>query len=239
LRLDFQAFDGFALASPATGACEDTFAAAGQTGRNPPTICGTNTGYHMYVEFGTTSTDSVTLTNTWATNGLSTAKNYNILARQIPCTATYKAPADCVQYFTGVTGNVQNYNFKGDTYINNQDYNNCIRTEKGYCSIQWKESSSTSPDPFQIGTGAAIDATGCVEFINIPNASPNGINPTGGPVAFQNNVCGNAFGVEASVSSALVSAQTPFILGVLFGAVDTSGTAGTNGFNMDYTQLPC
>lgn len=193
----------------------------------------------MYVEFGTTSTDSVTLTNTWATNGLSTAKNYNILARQIPCTATYKAPADCVQYFTGVTGNVQNYNFKGDTYINNQDYNNCIRTEKGYCSIQWKESSSTSPDPFQIGTGAAIDATGCVEFINIPNASPNGINPTGGPVAFQNNVCGNAFGVEASVSSALVSAQTPFILGVLFGAVDTSGTAGTNGFNMDYTQLPC
>ena len=25
---------------------KDTFVAAGQTGVNPPTICGTNTGYH-------------------------------------------------------------------------------------------------------------------------------------------------------------------------------------------------
>ena len=25
---------------------QDTFVAAGQTGVNPPTICGTNTGYH-------------------------------------------------------------------------------------------------------------------------------------------------------------------------------------------------
>merc|ERR1719410_929611 len=143
LRLDFQQFDGFVVAN--TGACTDTFAATGQTGKNPPTICGTNTGYHMYVEFGTTSTDTVTLTNTWATGGLTTAKNYNILARQIPCTADYKAPADCVQYYTGVSGNVQNYNFNLGPYLNDQEYNNCIRTEKGYCSIQWKESSSTSP----------------------------------------------------------------------------------------------
>ena len=28
------------------GACSDSFAAAGQTGSNPPSICGTNTGYH-------------------------------------------------------------------------------------------------------------------------------------------------------------------------------------------------
>ena len=29
------------------GACGvDDFEAAGQTGKNPPTICGTNTGYH-------------------------------------------------------------------------------------------------------------------------------------------------------------------------------------------------
>ena len=46
--------------------------------------------FAVYVEFGTTSTDSVTLTNTWGTGGLATAKKYNILARQIPCTATYK-----------------------------------------------------------------------------------------------------------------------------------------------------
>ena len=34
--------------------------------------------------------------------------------------------------------------------LQSQIYNNCIRTEKGYCAIQWKESSTTSPDPFQV-----------------------------------------------------------------------------------------
>ena len=44
LRLDFQEFSGFVVGG--SGACTDTFAAAGQTGKNPPSICGTNTGYH-------------------------------------------------------------------------------------------------------------------------------------------------------------------------------------------------
>ena len=30
----------------ATGACSDYFEATGDTGQNPPRICGTNTGYH-------------------------------------------------------------------------------------------------------------------------------------------------------------------------------------------------
>ena len=45
LRLDFQTFSGFTTTTPA-GACSDTFAAAGQTGSDPPSICGTNTDYH-------------------------------------------------------------------------------------------------------------------------------------------------------------------------------------------------
>ena len=33
-----------------SGACGvDDFEAAGQTGKNPPTICGTNTGYHSEI----------------------------------------------------------------------------------------------------------------------------------------------------------------------------------------------
>ena len=44
LRLDFQTFSGFATTTG--GACNDYFTAAGQTGKNPPNICGTNTGYH-------------------------------------------------------------------------------------------------------------------------------------------------------------------------------------------------
>ena len=45
LRLDFQTFKGFATTTPA-GTCSDSLAAVGQTGADPPSICGTNTGYH-------------------------------------------------------------------------------------------------------------------------------------------------------------------------------------------------
>ena len=47
-RLDFQTFSGFTVDTTTTGVgfCTDSFVAAGQTGVNPPTICGTNTGYH-------------------------------------------------------------------------------------------------------------------------------------------------------------------------------------------------
>ena len=49
-----------------------------------------NKYFSVYVEFGATSTDSITLTNTYVSGGLTTAKTFNILARQISCTATYK-----------------------------------------------------------------------------------------------------------------------------------------------------
>ena len=47
-RLDFQTFSGYTVDTTTTGVgfCTDSFVAAGQTGVNPPTICGTNTGYH-------------------------------------------------------------------------------------------------------------------------------------------------------------------------------------------------
>merc|ERR1711915_930233 len=85
LRLDFQTFSGFATSTTA-GSCYDTLAMAGQTGVDPPSICGTNTGYHMYTEFGATSTDTITMTLTYGSSGLTTAKTFNILARQISCT---------------------------------------------------------------------------------------------------------------------------------------------------------
>merc|ERR1719350_1677813 len=150
LRLDFQTMTGFYTGT--SGACGvDDFAVSGATGYDPPTICGTNTGYHMYVEFGATSTDTITITNTYRSGGLTTSKTFNILARQISCTATWKAPTDCVQYFTGKSGTVKSYNFGGGQLLQSQIYANCIRTEAGYCAIQWKESSTTSPDPFGVG----------------------------------------------------------------------------------------
>merc|ERR1712117_396834 len=108
LRLDFQSFSGLAT-STTVGMCTDYLTVAGQTGKNPPSICGTNTDYHMYAEFGATSTDTATVTFTYGST--TTAKTFNILLRQISCTATWRAPTDCTRYFTGAAGNVKSYNF--------------------------------------------------------------------------------------------------------------------------------
>merc|ERR1712079_910255 len=222
LRLDFQTFSGFATTTP-IGACSDYMTAAGQTGKDPPSICGTNTAYHMYVEFGATSTDTIAITNTYGST--TTAKTFNILARQISCTASYKAPTDCVQYFTGTAGSVKSYNYAGGQVLAGQRYNNCIRTEKGYCAIQWKESSTTSPDPFSLDSISVVGANGAnpptpailcdTAYIAIPNLSPDGIVqipiPPGATQAYQSQVCGTNFGIEGmgAISSALVSRQQP------------------------------
>ena len=49
LRLDFQTFSGFSVST--AGVKTDYMTAAGQTGKNPPTISGTNTGYHSKIYF--------------------------------------------------------------------------------------------------------------------------------------------------------------------------------------------
>jgi len=196
----------------------------------------------VYAEFGTTSTDTVSVTMTYAST--TSAKSFNILARQISCNAEWKAPADCTQYFTGTSGSVQSYNFQGGQLLVSQQYTNCIRTERGYCGILWKESSSTSPDPFQMtaNPSAAAEATACPNsYIYIPNLSPDGIQ--GLPTAvttleFYSMLCGANIGVDGgSVSLALATRQQPFIVGVF---TSTSAlTSPTTGFNIDYTQLPC
>jgi len=213
----------------------------GGSGKNPPKICGTNTDYHMYVEFGASATDSVTLKHTLDT----TQKSWNILARQIACTATWKAPTDCVQYFTGTSGNVKNYNF--GQILQSQNYNNCIRQESGYCKISWSQATATSPDQFQMDTAAGIalataQVTTCpLAYVVIPDASLDGVNKldTGlSTTAFQSTFCGGVLGISSSpAANTMVSATLPFKLGVWTQAAAME--AINTGFSLDYSQLAC
>ena len=128
---------------------------------------------------------------------------------------TSRAPLDCVQYFTGKAGSVQSYNFAGGQLIQSLRYTNCIRTEAGYCAIQWKESSTTSPDPFEFGvsppaavwtTAAAGGAstTLCEQYVLIPGLSPDGTTKIPAPPgvqAFQSQMCGEFFGLEHAIAS--------------------------------------
>ena len=99
---------------------------------------------------------------------------------------------------------------------------NCIRTNKGYCRIQWQESPGTTPDTFQLDTqdaaaGAAstmaaggvhsptpenpgnLAAVACpLAYVQIPDSSVNGITPLPIPpsgLAFQSVYCGGVLGL--------------------------------------------
>jgi len=242
LRIDFQTMSGFAETD---GVCSDKLATAGQTGKQPPTVCGTMTGYHMYTEFGTTSTDTITLTLTYGST--TTAKTWNLLLRQISCDATWKAPTDCVQYFTGSTGTIQSYNFAGGQLLQGMYYTNCVRTEAGYCGIQYKESTGQTPDTFDFfpnqASNAEASAGGCpVSFVYIPNLSSDGVSALGIPSSTESFIsvsCGQVFGLDGTaVSLALTTRAQPFIVGV-YTDTTTSLTSPTTGFSLDYTQVPC
>jgi hypothetical protein len=45
-----------------------------------------------------------------------------------------RAPTDCRQYFTGVSGSVKSYNFAGTQMLGSQIYTNCFRQEIGKTS---------------------------------------------------------------------------------------------------------
>ena len=105
---------------------------------------------------------------------------------------------------------MKSYNFGGGQLLQSLYYQNCIRTEAGYCAIQWKESSTTSPDPFAFGvsppgtawtTAAANGAstTVCGQFVHIPGLSKDGITKIPddpGLLGFQSQMCGTYFGLE-------------------------------------------
>ena len=112
IRLDFETMT---IAGPSSsaevngGACTDSFVATGTSGITTPTICGKNTGAHLYIDVGATSTDTAKLTFTFS--GTSTVRTWDIKATQIPCAANYRPPGGCLQWHTGLTGRFTTFNF--------------------------------------------------------------------------------------------------------------------------------
>ena len=161
IRLDFASFS---LSPPGSEVrtdsspnsrtqCEEAQFSASSAGPAAPVLCGTNTGYHMILE---ASQDWNTLTASWSPERAN--NNYwNILISQIPCGEPWAPPPGCLQFFTGVTGQISSYNFQGGLHLANQLYTACIRQELNHCSINY---AATDAD-FQVrGEGAGGDGGG-------------------------------------------------------------------------------
>lgn len=236
IRLDF---DTFNIAGPSTDSsntnptmrsrCLTASFSASTSGSDPSPLCGTNTGYHMYLE----AEDSCnTLEFTWLASSTDT-RDWNIQVAQIECGAKWAPPPGCTQYFTGTTGTIFSYNYQGGSHLADHDYQNCIRAEQGYCSITY------TGNVFKIGdgTGAATSFVGQAcsrDWLTIPHGGSTTSN-----VANKDRFCGEFLNPTGGIgASAEVKSQVqPFKVGVHFDGTEFNNPAeDTVGFSLAYAQ---
>lgn len=205
---------------------------------NPPNLCGTLTGQHVYIDSGRTSTAA---TLKFTLNSAS-SNIWRIKVSQIECWNPTRAPEDCLQYFYGDTRyTVTSFNWDGSAacstgcMLNDEDYAVCFRPEKGMCSQQFAESSvSSTLEAFGLnGNGqenAEITEAACSNsYVQI-----HSIDSTNG-----DRFCGEMLAkTVAATTGGVIYAQTstPNTFYVI-SAEDNEGAHA--GFSLDVTALAC
>eukprot|EP00095_Tigriopus_kingsejongensis_P003562 maker-scaffold877_size102761-snap-gene-0.15 protein:Tk03562 transcript:maker-scaffold877_size102761-snap-gene-0.15-mRNA-1 annotation:"hypothetical protein KGM_18655" len=154
LRLDFESFtiqgtgntdETDTILEVAGGVCLDMFTVSTNTGSSIPTICGQNTGQHIYIDMGCLNSDTAALNFNFG--GTDTNRLWEIKVTQLICnTQGHPNGCGCLQYHTGVTGRLTSFNFlpTNDNHLANQEYGICIRQEEGMCCIEYTPSTCST-----------------------------------------------------------------------------------------------
>lgn len=238
--------------SPGTQCMTDTFSVTGY-GSSPPVICGTNTGYHMYVDANPAcNTLLFQLTPTAVGTTLAT-RQWNIKISQISCFSAWLPPQGCTQYYTGISNYFNSYNYAGGVLLANQKQTICMRRERGYCKMCISPSSITGSTDFSVsglttikgfnnvkccayGTKGITDTTAGYDCLIIPNAYK-----TAG-THINNQFCGRYLVTAASATTGgktVCTIQIPFNVQFLTDAFTNIGPASTTGFKLIYYQTTC
>ncbi|XP_059078418.1 uncharacterized protein LOC131876898 [Tigriopus californicus] len=214
----------------------------------PPPVCGTLTGQHMYFESGRDGALAGQINV--AQGSVLGDRRYNIKVSYISCSSRQRAPSGCTQYFTGRTGTITSYNFQGGQILADQVYGNCIRQERGFCSVQFKETDIATPDPFDLDAGnpdQVQDNCMSKNHVTIPSRAIDVV--VAAITASQDVVtlvpsmrCNTVFGSApgTSVPSTLESERNlPFVVNVRTLPNVVGRDNMFSGFSLDYKQLPC
>ena len=291
MRLDLVEFE---LASPLAGNCEqDQFII--RANEPLPILCGRNTGQHLYVDVrGRKLTDLSIITDAlkakpvgyfneetqmleteWKSE-LDRERKWRIRVTQIPCDCRDRedpdmklAPAGCLQFYQGIRGNMQSFNFDGSIrnlepcyngsesqcgqelftgHLNNMDYTICIEDYQGYCGISY---NAHSLQDFQMsGILDNIDNEPDLEGIQPTFGEtncyddyvfiPRGHHPEDMDKKYTNErYCGHRLGNR--LAGPVVSHSRPFLFRVKTDASEPfTGVALSNrGFNLEFKQIPC
>jgi len=226
------------------------------TGGSPiPAICGTNNGLHMYVDMGLSTNSPVVLTVVTAGNSFS--RSFSVKVTQIECDSLAKAADGCLQYFTGVSGQMFsfNYNDASGLQLSDTDYSICVRMERNFCGIQYTacpDTINTTPQSFSISgtsnTGSQV-GTGCsTDWLTIPCAT-NTNDPfaqNGTPVVCVDRICGQVFNSAQTSSGSpnvpVYSFSKPFHIYVHTDSLEGSSSPPESlnrGFCLNFVQQPC
>lgn len=229
IRLDFDTLMSQNSADGSCGTMADSITVSSpfssSTSASPPVLCGTLTGQHIYFETGTTgNAGELTIDK----GMLAGNRNYKIKVTYYTCDDPAKAPQGCTQYFTGLSGSFQSYNYAGGQLLQEMDYSNCFRREEGYCQIQIRESTTMTPDPFLLSAPDTESKHDCasVSFISFSSTVDGGF-------------CGGILNTVAEQVEPSVLTSSPgasFQVGVHTLADDLMDFTG---FNLIYNQVPC
>ncbi|KAK4303843.1 hypothetical protein Pmani_024188 [Petrolisthes manimaculis] len=133
-------FINFELAPPLEGDCtNDTFVVMGANqGSMIPTLCGTNTGQHLYIDVDN-SQGPFKLVATLSS--LSFQRHWKVKVTFLDEFDPCLAPNRCLQYFKETMGTITSFNFAPPTattsreMLNMQTYSICFAYIKGFCDI--------------------------------------------------------------------------------------------------------
>jgi len=253
LRLDFETFN---ILGPADtietdgGACVDSFqASASATGSRTPVICGENAGQHIYVDIGAGDMDQGALDFT-LDGTMTTGRQFEIKVSQIFCNSPSRPPDGCLQYLTGTDGTLTSFNFASSTgHLANQDYNICIRQEKGFCCVQYQVCQETGSFTLDLQQEVAADQVSAEdELCKTDYVRIEGSTSTCSLIDTSNRYCSQKLADAKDVKADLeiCDCSPPFSVGIKTDATPDALVAGMadstvvpRGVCLNYYQTAC
>uniref|UniRef100_A0A6P7FGW5 Uncharacterized protein LOC114327953 n=1 Tax=Diabrotica virgifera virgifera TaxID=50390 RepID=A0A6P7FGW5_DIAVI len=259
LRLDFVHFN---LGQPnrKNGICEeDIFLMTTGSNSRDITLCGLNSGQHIYFDVDNTN-DFIEIKMNMSRKAVT--RLWEVKVTQMPF--SQRAPAGCLQYYEGTTGIIQTMNFADNgRHLANQDYNICIRQEDAMCSIVYEPchenafriSPNSGDDYMEVGSGDYTDdddeagivegrqMDSCGDKITIPCESDD-LLLSGEEDMIQGICdvihCGSTLCPDGEDPCRIESTVTPFVVGVHFGRTVREASPEENlGMCLTYEQQDC
>nr|XP_023015541.1 uncharacterized protein LOC111505031 [Leptinotarsa decemlineata] len=257
LRLDFIHFN---LGQPnrRTGVCEDdVFSMSVGNYTKELTMCGFNSGQHVYFDIETINDEPITISMNL--NGKAVSRLWEV--RVVQVAFSQRAPVDCLQYYEGTRGTIQTMNFADNgRHLANQDYNICIKQEQGMCSIVYEPchenafrispNTDTNEGMIDVGSGQGSEDLAesrnmqiCNDKITVPCDSDDLIlleDQSMLPSYCELIHCGPSLCPSGETPCRIESSVTPFVIGIHFGpSVREESPEDNLGMCLTYQQQPC